>query len=123
MIALVLAATALFGAPASHLQILAMHVTSVPASVKVKGKVVDGFRWKDDKGESHRNALRLESEPASEVNGFPRDGVITLRIMNTASQQAIKLSPDEALRISTQLLSVAKELMQQKRTMWNRHED
>ena len=79
--------------------------------------------WKDDKGESHRNALRLESEPASESNGFPRDGVITLRIMNTASQQAIKLSPDEALRISTQLLSVAKDLMQQKRRMWNAHED
>lgn len=79
--------------------------------------------WKDDKGESHRNALRLESEPASESNGFPRDGVITLRLMNTVSQQAIKLSPDEALRISTQLLSVAKELMNQKRRMWNAHED
>ena len=79
--------------------------------------------WKDDKGESHRNALRLESEPASEANGFPRDGVITVRIMNTVAQQAIKLSPDEALRIRTQLLSVAKELMQQKRTMWNHHED
>lgn len=79
--------------------------------------------WKDDKGESHRNALRLESEPASEPNGFPRDGVITLRIMNSAAQQAIKLSPDEALRVSTQLLSIAKDLMQQKRQMWNRHED
>ncbi len=79
--------------------------------------------WKDDKGESHRNALRLESEPANEANGFPRDGIITLRIMNSVAQQAIKLSPDEALRISTQLLSVAKELMQQKRLMWNRHED
>jgi hypothetical protein len=79
--------------------------------------------WKDDKGESHRNALRLESEPASESNGFPRDGIITLRILNTVSQQAIKLSPDEALRVSTQLLSVAKDLMQQKRRMWNAHED
>ena len=69
------------------------------------------------------NALRLETEPASEQNGFPRDGVITLRIMNTVAQQAIKLSPDEALRISTQLLSVAKDLMQQKRLMWNHHED
>lgn len=79
--------------------------------------------WKDDKGESHRNALRIESEPTSEYNGFPRDGVVTLRIMNTVSQQAIKLSPDEALRISTQLLSVAKDLLNQKRQMWNHHED
>ena len=79
--------------------------------------------WKDEKGESHRNALRLESEPASEQSGFPRDGVITLRIMNSVAQQAIKLSPDEALRISTQLLSVAKDLMNQKRQMWNHHDD
>lgn len=79
--------------------------------------------WKDEKGESHRNALRLESEPANESNGFPRDGVITLRIMNSVAQQAIKLSPDEALRVSTQLLSVAKDLMQQKRAMWNHHGD
>ena len=79
--------------------------------------------WKDEKGESHRNALRLESEPANEQNGFPRDGVITVRIMNTVSQQAIKLSPDEALRISTQLLSVAKDLMNQKRRMWNTHDE
>jgi hypothetical protein len=79
--------------------------------------------WKDEKGESHRNALRLESEPASEYNGFPRDGVITLRIQNSVAQQAIKLSPDEALRISTQLLSIAKDLMQQKRSMWNHHGD
>lgn len=78
--------------------------------------------WKDEKGESHRNALRIESEPPSESSGFPRDGVITLRIMNSVSQQAIKLSPDEALRISTQLLSVAKELLNQKRQMWNSHE-
>ena len=79
--------------------------------------------WKDDKGESHRNALRVESEPASEANGFPRDGVVTVRIMNTVAQQAIKLSPDEALRISTQLLSVAKDLMNQKRRMWNTHDE
>lgn len=79
--------------------------------------------WKDEKGESHRNALRIESEPASEVNGFPRDGIVTIRLMNTASQQAIKLSPDEALRISTQLLSVAKDLLNQKRHMWNSHND
>ena len=79
--------------------------------------------WKDDKGESHRNALRLEREDAQEVNGFPRDGIVTVRIMNSVSQQAIKLSPDEALRISTQLLAVAKELLNQKRALWHGHED
>ena len=79
--------------------------------------------WKDDKGESHRNALRLESEPPTEPNGFPRDGVVVVRIMNSASQQAIRLSPDEALRMSTQLLSIAKGLLNQKRIMWNHHED
>ncbi|MDE1797828.1 MAG: hypothetical protein KGH63_00290 [Candidatus Micrarchaeota archaeon] len=79
--------------------------------------------WKDDKGESHRNALRIEREDAQEINGFPRDGQITLRILNTVSQQAIRLSPDEALRISTQLLSVSKDLLQQKRWLWQSHED
>ena len=79
--------------------------------------------WKDDKGEPHRNALRLEREDASEVNGFPRDGVVVVRILNTVSQQAIRLSPDEALRISTQLLAVSKELLNQKRRLWQAHED
>jgi hypothetical protein len=79
--------------------------------------------WKDDKGESHRNALRIEREDAQEINGFPRDGQIVLRILNTVSQQAIRLSPDEALRISTQLLAVSKDLLQQKRRLWQSHED
>ncbi|MEM3555421.1 MAG: hypothetical protein QXF56_01750 [Candidatus Micrarchaeia archaeon] len=79
--------------------------------------------WKDEKGESHRNALRVESEEPQLVNGFPRDGVITLRIMNSASAQAIKLSPDEALRLSTQLLSVAKEQLSHKRALWKRFEE
>lgn len=79
--------------------------------------------WKDEKGESHRNALRIESESPSDTNGFPRDGIITVRLMNTVTQQAIKLSPDEALRMSTQLLSVAKELLNQKRAMWREHSD
>lgn len=79
--------------------------------------------WKDDKGESHRNALRLEREDAQEVNGFPRDGVVVVRILNTVSQQAIRLSPDEALRVSTQLLAVSKDLLNQKRRMWQNHED
>ncbi len=79
--------------------------------------------WKDDKGESHRNALRLEREDSQEVNGFPRDGVIIFRIMNSVSQQSIRLSPDEALRVSTQLLAIAKELLNQKRKLWQEHED
>ena len=79
--------------------------------------------WKDDKGESHRNALRLEREDAAEVNGFPRDGIVVVRILNTVSQQAIRLSPDEALRISTQLLAVSKDLLQQKRRLWQNHEE
>ena len=79
--------------------------------------------WKDEKGEGHRNALRIESEQPQLQNGFPRDGVVTVRLMNSASQQAIKLSPDEALRLSTQLLQVAKELLNQKRAMWHEHEE
>lgn len=79
--------------------------------------------WKDDKGEPHRNALRIEREDAQEVNGFPRDGIVVVRILNTVSQQAIRLSPDEALRISTQLLAVSKDLLQQKRRLWQAHDD
>lgn len=79
--------------------------------------------WKDEKGESHRNALRLEREDAQEVNGFPRDGIVVMRIMNSVAQQAIRLSPDEALRISTQLLAVAKDLLNQKRGLWQAHNE
>ncbi len=79
--------------------------------------------WKDAAGESHRNALRLESEPPQRLNGFPRDGVITVRLVNTVSQQAIRLSPDEAMRMSTQLLTLAKEMLNQKRLLWNEQEE
>ncbi|MEM4389408.1 MAG: hypothetical protein QXG98_01985 [Candidatus Micrarchaeia archaeon] len=79
--------------------------------------------WRDEKGEPHRNVLRIESEPPQLSNGFPRDGTITLRLQNSTASQAIKLSPDEALRLSTQLLAVAKELLQQKRALWNNHGD
>ncbi|VVB98601.1 Uncharacterised protein [uncultured archaeon] len=79
--------------------------------------------WKDDKGEQHRTILRIESEPATQSNGFPRDGTVGVRVINTVSATAIKLSPSEALALSTQLLSVAKELMGQKRRMWQQHED
>jgi len=74
--------------------------------------------WKDDKGEQHRTILRLESEAPTTSNGFPRDGLVTVRVMNTVGQAAIKLNPDEALRLSSQLMSVAKEMLNQKRKMW-----
>ncbi len=56
------------------------------------------------------------------MNGFPRDGIVVVRLMNSASQQAIRLSPDEALRFSVQLAAVAKEMLNQKRSLWNEHE-
>jgi len=79
--------------------------------------------WKDEKGELHRNALRIESEKPLRVNGFPRDGVVTVRLMNTVGTQAMKLSPDEALRMSTQLLAVAKEMLNEKRALWAEQEE
>jgi hypothetical protein len=79
--------------------------------------------WRDDKGELHRNALRVESEPAVRLNGFPRDGLVTVRLVNSSSSQAIKLSPDEALRLSTQLLAVAKEMLNGKRALWAEQEE
>ncbi len=78
--------------------------------------------WIDEKGEKHRTILRIEREDASEYNGFPRDGLITVRVANTTGHAAIKLSPDEALRVSTQLLAVAKDLLNQKREMWNKRD-
>jgi hypothetical protein len=79
--------------------------------------------WKDDKGEQHRTILRIESDGPTQVSGFPRDGTVNLRIMNTVAAAAIKLNPSEALQLSTQLLSVAKDLLNQKRKLWRDHED
>lgn len=79
--------------------------------------------WRDEKGEPHRNALRVESERPQRINGFPRDGTVTVRLINTVSQQAIRLSPDEALKLSSQLMTIAKELMNDKRTLWNEQEE
>jgi len=78
--------------------------------------------WKDEKGEQHKTILRLESEPPSESNGFPRDGIILLRLINSTGNVAMRISPDEALRLSTQLLAVAKDLLNQKRKLWNEKE-
>lgn len=74
--------------------------------------------WKDEAGELHKNALRLETEPPEPNGGFPRDGTVWLKLLNTNSNQAIKLNPDEALRIGTQLMSIARELLNQKRALW-----
>lgn len=78
--------------------------------------------WKDDKGEQHRTILRLESEQPGNSNGFPRDGTVVVRVMNTVGQAAIKLSPDEALRLSNQVLSISKELLNRKRRLWRERE-
>ncbi|MEM4707365.1 MAG: hypothetical protein QXL47_02030 [Candidatus Anstonellales archaeon] len=78
--------------------------------------------WKDEKGEQHKTILRLESEPPSENNGFPRDGIIIIRLINTTGNVAMKLNPDEALRLSTQLLAIAKTLLNEKRKLWNEKE-
>ena len=78
--------------------------------------------WKDDKGQKHRTILRIERQDAEEKNGFPRDGIVTVRIINTIGQVAIKLSPDEGLRASTQLLAVSKEILNQKRRLWQSHD-
>ncbi|MEM3400241.1 MAG: hypothetical protein QXP42_05405 [Candidatus Micrarchaeia archaeon] len=79
--------------------------------------------WKDENNESHRNILRIESEKPQVVNGFPRDGVITIRIINGSGAQAMKLSPDEALRLSSELMAISKELLNAKRVLWNQHEE
>lgn len=78
--------------------------------------------WKDEKGEQHKTILRLESEPALENNGFPRDGIILIRLINSTGSVAMKLNPDEALRMSTQLLAIAKERLNEKRKLWNEKE-
>lgn len=76
--------------------------------------------WKDDEGEQHRTILRMESEEPQIYSSFPRDGKVIVRLLNTVGSQAIKLSPEEALRVSTQLLTIAKELLNKKRNLWKR---
>ena len=78
--------------------------------------------FKNDKEQTHRSALRLETEPPFMNNNYPKDGIITLRIMNGIGTIAFKLSPDEALRLGTQLLSLSKEQLGKKRILWNRKE-
>lgn len=78
--------------------------------------------FKDEKEQTHKSVLRLETEPPHLTNDFPRDGIITLRIMNGIGTIGFRLSPDEALRLGTQLLSMAKDQLSQKRLLWRQKE-
>lgn len=75
--------------------------------------------FKDDAGQNHKSTLRLETDAPQLNNGYPRDGVITVRILNGAGTIGFRLSPDEALRVGTHLLQMAKEQLQRKRKLWN----
>ncbi|HLC47500.1 MAG TPA: hypothetical protein VJI13_00360 [Candidatus Norongarragalinales archaeon] len=78
--------------------------------------------FKDEKSESHKSTLRLETDPPTVNNTYPRDGIITLRMMNGIGTIGFKMSPDEALRLGTHLLNLAKEQLQKKRMLWNQRE-
>ena len=78
--------------------------------------------FKDDKGETHRSSLRLETEQAQMVKGFPRDGHLNLRLTNTIGAMAFRLSPDESLRVGTLLLALAREQLLKKRALWQQLE-
>ncbi len=75
--------------------------------------------FKDDGGQSHKSALRLETDAPQLANGYPKDGIITVRIINGGGAIGFRLSPDEALRVGTHLLQLAKEQLQRKRKLWN----
>lgn len=75
--------------------------------------------WKDEKNEQHRTVLRLETLSPEMNNGFPKDGLITLRLMNTVGTVAFRMSPEESLRIGTILLALSKELIDKKRHLWH----
>ncbi len=79
--------------------------------------------YKDEKGEIHRTGLRIETEPASMNRGFPKDGVMVLRICATEGSHAFRLSPDEALRLGTMLLALSREQLLAKRALWQQLED
>lgn len=80
--------------------------------------------WKDDNdGSNHKTVLRLESENPILSNAFPRDGKVVVRLINTVSSQAIKLSPDEGLRIGTLLMTISRELIDKKRKMWQKTDE
>ena len=79
--------------------------------------------FKDEKDVTHKSSLRLEMDPPQVHNGYPKDGIITVRILNGVGSIGFKLSPDEALRMGTHLLQLAKEQLQKKRRLWNERDD
>jgi len=79
--------------------------------------------YKDDDGVSHKSALKLETAEPTCTNGYPRDGTITLRIANTIGTVGFRLSPDEALRVSSLLCQLSKELINKKRVLWQQEDD
>ena len=78
--------------------------------------------WKTAEGVQRRTVLRIESTPPEIHNGFPRDGYIFIKIFSESGNATIKISPDEALRLSTQLLNLSRELLNKKRKLWNSYE-
>ncbi|MFH1106862.1 MAG: hypothetical protein V1787_03115 [Candidatus Micrarchaeota archaeon] len=79
--------------------------------------------FKDDNGGSHKSSLRLETEQPVLSKGYPKDGIITVRILNGVGTIGFKLSPDEALRVGTHLLQLSKEHLQRKRKLWNEKDE
>lgn len=79
--------------------------------------------YKDDDGVSHKSGLKLETAEPTSANGYPRDGTITLRIANTIGTVGFRLSPDEALRVSSLLCQLSKELINKKRALWQQEDD
>jgi len=79
--------------------------------------------YKDDDGVSHKSALKLETAEPTQANGYPRDGTITLRIANTIGTVGFRLSPDEALRVSSLLCQLSKELINKKRALWQQDDE
>lgn len=79
--------------------------------------------YKTDDGANHRSTLRLESEEPTLNNGYPKDGLITVRILNGVGTVGFRLNPDEALRVGTMLLTLGKELVVKKRVLWQQHEE
>ncbi len=78
--------------------------------------------WRSEEGEQKRTVLRIESKNPELVNGFPRDGVVFIKIFSDKGNATIRLSADEALRLSTQLLNISRELLNKKRKLWNSYE-
>jgi hypothetical protein len=79
--------------------------------------------YKKDDGTSARSTFRIESDAPTEHNGYPKDGIITVRIMNGAGALGFRLNPEEALKVSTILMTAAKDAMNKKRVLWQKHGD